>query len=442
MNLSKNQRIISGFLFLIAIYGVSGFISIQNLIKSKEITTRNSQIIQPSIILLNDLELMIVSSKNYSSSWMTFDISDHNDKKQLVNVHASKYPKLKQSLNEISEKWDNKINQQKLDTILSRFDTVIFFQKKIMGSLNTMASYQDFLLRVEVEDKYFEMVNLETENTLKFHHDLITTLKVQSENEEKIVVKSFAFIKTTNILLTALSVFISLIVAFAIYRSLKLEEQKNKVTEERNLSQSQKAILAEKNKEITDSINYAKRIQQSILPSDDLITKHFLNHFIYYQPRDIVSGDFYWFKEIDNGHALIAAADCTGHGVPGAFVSFVCNSSLNSVITEFGISNPGEILDKTSELVQSAFAQYGENDVKDGMDIALCSFKRTDEVVHLKYSGAHNSVCVIKNGKMIILEATKQPIGSSGIKENFVTHSLELNKGDTCLLYTSDAADE
>lgn len=442
MKLSINQRIIFGFLILIALYGISGFISIQNLIKSKEITTRNSQIIQPSIILLNDLELMLVSSKNFSSSWMTFDISDHVDKKKLAEIHASEYPLLKTKLMDISTKWDNKLNQEKLYAVLKTFDTVITFQKNIMSSLNNMQAYQDFLLRVKVEDEYFETVNSKTQQNLALLHDLLSTLKLQSQNEEKIVVSSFSAIKTTNILLTALSVFISLIVAFTIYRSLKLEEQKNKVIEERNLSQSQKAILAEKNKEITDSINYAKRIQQSILPSDDRIKQHFSNHFIYYQPRDIVSGDFYWFREFDSNKLLIAAADCTGHGVPGAFVSFVCNSSLNSVITEFGISNPGEILDKTSELVQAAFAQYGENDVKDGMDIALCSFTKTDTGIHLKYSGAHNSACVISNGNLIVLEATKQPIGSVEIKEKFVTQSLDLNKGDVVYLFTDGFIDQ
>ncbi|MGE0566481.1 MAG: PP2C family protein-serine/threonine phosphatase [Bacteroidia bacterium] len=442
MRFSINQRIIFGILILILIYGISGFISVRSLIKSKEITTRNSQIIQPSIILLNELELMIVSSKNYSSSWITFDIKEHPDKKKLLEIHETLYPKLKTELTEIGKKWSDNNNQLKLQALLNCFDTVIIYQNKIIQSLNNMQAYQDFLLRVEVEDNYLENINLKTKNSLDITHELIANLKQQSKDEEKFVVSSFSSIKTTNILLTGLSVLISLVVAYSIYRLLKVEEQKNKIAEERNLSQLQKAILAEKNKEITDSINYAKRIQQSILPSTERIKNHFKNHFIFYEPRDIVSGDFYWFKEIDANTAIIAAADCTGHGVPGAFVSFVCNSSLNNVITDYKISNPGEILDKTSVLVKNAFEQYGENDVKDGMDIALCSFTKTESGAQIKYAGAHNSLCVVKNNQLEILKANRQPIGASGIKENFTTQTLDLNKGDSVYLFTDGFMDQ
>lgn len=442
MKFSINQRILIGILILIIIYGISGLISVKNLIKSKEITARNSQIIQPSIILLNELELMIVSSKNYSSSWITFDIKEHPDKKKLIELHQTSYPRLKAELNDIGKKWSDKTNNLKLENLLQCFDSVIIFQKKIIRSLNTMTDYQDFLLRVEVENNYFAGVNLKTQNALQITHELITNLKLQSKNEEKVVVSSFSSIKTTNILLTVLSVFISLVVAYSIYRLLKVEEQKNKIAEERNLSQLQKAILAEKNKEITDSINYAKRIQQSILPSPDHIKNRLKNYFIFYEPRDIVSGDFYWFKEIDEHTSIIAAADCTGHGVPGAFVSFVCNSSLNSVIADYHITDPGEILDKTSALVQNAFAQYGENDVKDGMDIALCSFTNTENGAFINYSGAHNSLCVIKNNELLILKANRQPIGSSAIKDKFRTQSLELNKGDVVYLFTDGFIDQ
>jgi serine phosphatase RsbU (regulator of sigma subunit) len=442
LKLSINKRIFLGILLLIIVYSITGYVSFQNLIKSKELTARNSQVIQPSIILLNDLELMIVSSRNYSSSWLTNDITDHPEKEKLIKIHTSEYPALQSKLKLISEKWKEGITKSEIQNVITSFDTIIILQKKIMSSLNNMAAYQDFLLRIEVEGNYLEEVNVKTNELLSRQHQLMKNLKQLSEEEEKIVVQSFSSIKNTNILLTVLSIIISLIIAFTIYRLLKTEQQKTKITEERNLSQLQRAILAEKNKEITDSINYAKRIQQSILPSFDLIKKHCPNHFVFYKPRDIVSGDFYWFKAINENNLLIAAADCTGHGVPGAFVSFVCNSSLNSAISEFGVSDPSKILDKVSELVQASFSQYGEADVKDGMDIALCSLIRTESGARLTYAGANNPICIIKNKELVITEATKKPIGVSRLTDSFISHTIELSKGDIFYLFTDGFMDQ
>lgn len=442
MKLSFKERIFFGILLLIIVYGVTGYVSFQNLLKSKELTARNSQVIQPSIILLNDLELMIVSSRNYSSSWLTYDIKDHPEKEKLLKIHSTDYPTLQSKLKLISEKWTDTATKLEIQSVLNSFDSIIVVQKKIMSSLDNMAAYQDFLLRIEVEGDYLEEVNTKTNESLKQLHQILKNLKSLSEEEEKIVVQSFSSIKNTNIILTALSVIISLIIAFTIYRLLKTEEQKAKITEERNLSQLQRAILAEKNKEITDSINYAKRIQQSILPSIDLIGKFYPAHFIFYSPRDIVSGDFYWFKTINENTLLVAAADCTGHGVPGAFVSFVCNSSLNSAISEFGITEPGKILDKVSELVQVAFSQYGEADVKDGMDIALCSLVKSTAGTQMVYAGANNPICVIKNNEPMILEATRKPIGASRSTENFISQSIDLYKGDSIYLFTDGFMDQ
>ncbi|MCU0359542.1 MAG: SpoIIE family protein phosphatase [Bacteroidia bacterium] len=441
MKLSTNHRILLSISILIVFYCITGYISIKNLVESRNKTTKNSQIIQPSIILLSELELMIVTSKNYSSSWLNFDIREHADKKKLIRIHKSSYPQLINKIKVISAVWDDLENKSALKLILAGCDTLLSSQKKIMSSLSTMNAYNDFLLRVAVEG-FLDDVDYRTVTTVEQLHALLVRLKLQSEAEEVVILKAFTSIKTTNIVLTILSIIISLVVAFSVYRLLKIEEQKNVLAKEHAISQLQRLLLAEKNKEITDSISYAKRLQQSILPSINAIKKRFSNHFIVYKPKDIVSGDFYWFKEISDKEVLIAAADCTGHGVPGAFVSFVCNSSLNSVISELGITNPGLILDKTSEYVQTAFSQYGELDVKDGMDIALCNFIRSDTGVQLNYSGANNSICVVKKNKLTVLEATRQPIGSGKAKEKFITHSILLDKGDMVYLFTDGFIDQ
>jgi len=441
MKLSTNNKILLSISILITFYCFTGYISINNLVESRNKTTKNSQIIQPSIILLSELELMIVTSKNYASSWLSFDIREHADKKKLSQIHNSSYPLLIKKIKPISASWDDLANLNALNQILSSCDTLLSSQMKIMTSLSNMNAYNDFLLRVEVES-LLDDVDYRTVTVVEQLHALLVRLKLQSEAEEIVVLKAFTSIKTTNILLTILSVIISLMIAFSVYRLLKIEEQKNTLANEHAISQFQRFALAEKNKEITDSISYAKRLQQSILPSINSIKKQFSNHFIVYKPKDIVSGDFYWFKEISEKEVLIAAADCTGHGVPGAFVSFVCNSSLNSVISELGMMNPGLILDKTSEYVQTAFSQYGELDVKDGMDIALCNFIKGEDGVKLNYSGANNSICVVKKNVLTVLAATRQPIGAGRAKEMFITHSMLLEKGDMVYLFTDGFIDQ
>jgi serine phosphatase RsbU (regulator of sigma subunit) len=218
------------------------------------------------------------------------------------------------------------------------------------------------------------------------------------------------------------------------------------------ISQKQKALIAEKkkevdlallsleekNKEITDSINYAKRIQSAILPSSQKLKEVLPNHFITYIPKDIVAGDFYWLQEIGN-KILFAACDCTGHGVPGAMVSVVCNNGLNRSVKEFGLTDPAQILDKTRELVIEEFSKSDE-EVKDGMDIALCSLEGSK----LTFAGAHNPLWIIRNGTDVIeeIKGDKQPVGVFEKAKGFKSHEVSLEKGDTVYIFTDGYADQ
>ncbi|UKN00229.1 SpoIIE family protein phosphatase [Paracrocinitomix mangrovi] len=215
--------------------------------------------------------------------------------------------------------------------------------------------------------------------------------------------------------------------------------------------------LSEKNKEINDSINYAKRIQSAILPPVKLIKQHLPNSFILYKPKDIVAGDFYWLETI-NDTVYFAAADCTGHGVPGAMVSVICNGSLNRTVNEFNISEPNLILDKTRDLVIQEF-EKSEEVVKDGMDIALVSLtlnKKNDSgnednsLSHshphsvLKYAGAHNPLWIIRKGSNTVEEinADKQPIGKYTAPKPYSLHSTELKPGDTIYIFSDGYVDQ
>lgn len=203
-------------------------------------------------------------------------------------------------------------------------------------------------------------------------------------------------------------------------------------------------LINQKNIEIIDSINYAKRLQEAILPPLEEITEHLPDSFVLYKPKDIVAGDFY-FADHKGDHFFIAAADCTGHGVPGAMVSVVCSNALNRAVIELELTDPGEILDKVTELVCGTFKK-SHNAVSDGMDISLCAFNlKTKEV---KWAGANNPLWFVstsgieEDGILQEITANKQSVGKSDYLKPFTTHQLKLNKGDVLYLFTDGYADQ
>lgn len=277
-----------------------------------------------------------------------------------------------------------------------------------------------------------------------------------------------------QIIIYAIGGGLSLLAIFLIFVFSRLQvtrKQKTLIESQKKEVEGANEELSVKNKEILDSINYAKRIQTAILPPDKLVKEHLEDSFVLYKPKDIVAGDFYWMKSVDSpfegglkgdekNHpsnssqgeniVLFAVADCTGHGVPGAMVSVVCNNALNRSIKEYGLTNPGKILDKTREVVVEEFSAGWEADgesedyVKDGMDIALCSLSHSSNGAHrkLKYAGANNPLWIIRKGELIITKADKQPIGSYRSSEPFTTHSIDLQKGDTIYIFSDGYADQ
>lgn len=217
--------------------------------------------------------------------------------------------------------------------------------------------------------------------------------------------------------------------------------QKNIIEIQKLETEKQKDIIQEKQKEILASISYAKRLQEAILPPHNLIKQTLPDSFFFYKPKDIVAGDFYWMETDQKNEDLLlfAAADCTGHGVPGAMVSVVCSNALNRTVNEFGITDPGKILDKVSELVVETF-EKSESEVNDGMDISLCCFNRSS--FELKWSGANNPLWIVRNNKMMEYKPNKQPIGKVDSPTPFVTHKLQLQKNDIIYLFTDGYADQ
>ncbi len=230
-------------------------------------------------------------------------------------------------------------------------------------------------------------------------------------------------------------------------RTRELREEKQKVELINKEVIEQKATIEHKNLEMTDSIKYAKNIQEALLPAITGLKKDFPESFVLYMPKDIVSGDFYWFANRDGKH-LFAAADCTGHGVPGAFMSIIGNSLLNEIVGEQHVYQPAEILNNLHVGVKTALNHNkGEFERRDGMDIALCSFNK--ENMTLDYAGANRALWIYRKDttdKAEIIKPDKNPIGGIEhdfeVKRQFTNHSIQLQKGDCIYIFSDGYADQ
>ncbi len=233
-------------------------------------------------------------------------------------------------------------------------------------------------------------------------------------------------------------VLIIVIVGTWLYSYFLIRRNVSLLNRQKAIILKQKGLVEEKNREIVDSITYAKRIQDAILPNNSLLNSCFKEYFVFYKPRDIVSGDFYWVENIEDW-VVFTAADCTGHGVPGAMVSLMCSNLLRKVILEEGELDPGKVLDKVTEQLLKRL-QGDEEKVADGMDLTLCFWNpKTNQ---LKFSGAHNPLYLLRDGELQITKTNKQPIGYFEDKVDFITHEIELKKGDQIILFSDGYKDQ
>lgn len=229
------------------------------------------------------------------------------------------------------------------------------------------------------------------------------------------------------------------------YRTQKLiadKEKLEKKVEERTVEIAEKnQQLAQKNKDILDSIKYAKRIQTAILPNDNQIASNLKHSFVFFKPKDIVSGDFYWLEKV-NGKILFAAADCTGHGVPGAFMSIIGHNGLNKIVREEGITTPSAILNRLDEFVSKTIQGSDDVEVRDGMDIALCSLDAKN--MKLEYSGAFNPLYLVRDNELSVTKANRRPIGGFVGEElpPFVNHEIDVQKGDSIYIFSDGYPDQ
>ena len=282
--------------------------------------------------------------------------------------------------------------------------------------------------------------------------------KFESEKKEKenqlLQLENNAVKSSRNYLMVFLCMAcVTLLFAIFAYRKIKrsnrlLAEQKISIEQKNALLQSQKTeiehqkeLVEEKQKEILDSINYARRIQFALLASKTMLEKHLPEHFVLFKPKDVVSGDFYWASPVNNGFVLVTA-DCTGHGVPGAFMSLLNISKLSETINEKNIVRPDLILNEVRKEIIAALNTGDEgNESKDGMDAIVCHFDFPSR--KLTYAAANNSFYLIRDSSLILCEADKMPVGK-GHDDTvmFSLRSVDLKPGDRLYTLTDGFADQ
>ncbi|MCD6365958.1 MAG: SpoIIE family protein phosphatase, partial [Bacteroidales bacterium] len=261
--------------------------------------------------------------------------------------------------------------------------------------------------------------------------------------------------KQQRLFLYGLGIIIIFIVVFIflIFRQYRQKKRANEVLEAKNL------LITQQKQEITDSIQYAQYIQLAVLPQLTSVSTMMVDHFILFRPRDIVSGDFYWMKELTASNSLmITAADCTGHGVPGAFMSLLGISFLNEITSYRELNSPGLILDQLKQKVIESLHQTEEvGSSHDGMDMSFVIINKNEK--HVKYAGANNPLYIIRSNEMPPVEsdkmlqgethtlyeikADKMPIGISHASDaKFTTHTINYLEGDTIYLFSDGYADQ
>jgi serine phosphatase RsbU (regulator of sigma subunit) len=392
--------------------------ALTNLLSAQQLTDKNGSKNQMATLEINLSQVYMALQKKEEAmahARIALDLAKETGSKRLLSGAYE----LMASCDSVQNNWKSAYENYK---VFKQYNDSMFNSESVKKLSEVNA-------RFEGEKKEAKIKLLEKDREKQ------AALSTAEESKHRIVVISFII---GLLLMVAFSVFMYNRWILTRRQKLIIEDQRSLVQEQKEEVEKQKMIVEEKNKEVMDSIAYAKRLQQAILPPDNLIRQVLPDSFVLYRPKAVVAGDFYWmFAHGDT--VLIAAADCTGHGVPGAMVSIVCSNALKRAVNEFGLTATDRILGKTTELVLETFAD-GSEDIKDGMDISLLSVnKRTHK---LQWSGANNPLWIIRNGELIELKGDKQPVGKSENPKPFTAHDLELNKNDCLYLITDGFADQ
>lgn len=372
-----------------------------------------------------DLGLAYLANKEYNKAEEAF-LKALRTGEELSDMEVIKY-----SCQNLEAVYEEKGDYRKAILYFKRYNAL---KDSLLNSENTR-QINEMQAIYETDKKDQENKLLAAENSLK--------------NEE------IAEQKRTRNYLVGILVFSALVIAGAVlaYRKIRssnkllsiqkhsIEQKNTQLERQKEEIEKQKELVEDHQKEIIDSINYAQKIQSAILPSLNDFRDTVKNGFVLFKPKDIVSGDFYWLSEKEN-YIFYAAADCTGHGVPGGFMSMLGTSLLNEVVNEKKIYEPADVLDMLRVKIILALKQKGESgENKDGMDMVFCRLDKNKK--QLVYAAANNPLWLVRNGQCIEYRADKQPVGISGGKsEQFTQHTIDLQAGDCIYIFTDGFADQ
>lgn len=300
---------------------------------------------------------------------------------------------------------------------------------KELGDENSALAYKwEYINQRDVLNKLYQLnqldqIELEHELHKKLMFDSMALVNKQQEIEfkQQLDKDRFTLFNWLALMLCLLIV----VTGFYVYKSYQKQKQTFKQ-------------LAEINKEITDSINYAKHIQDAFLPNENELKNFFKDSFLLYEPKEIVAGDFYWF-DVQEGKMLLAVADCSGYGVPGAMISVVCYGALHEAVRTLGLGDTSKILNLTQQLIAKRFELEDEK-MQDGMDISLCVIDSATNKI--KFSGANNSMLLIRNNELIELKGDKQTIGNIDEVKPFSTQEIQGEKNDAIYLFSDGYANQ
>lgn len=299
--------------------------------------------------------------------------------------------------------------------------------KEALYNYEKYAAYAD---TIKTESSSSKLGKIEAEN--EFNKEIAAR---EAENKKRLEIEEEKRARQTIILYFTIAILgVILLFAYLVLRSLRIARKQKKLVQEANF------LLEEKNNELTDSIRYAKRIQLALLKEDNDQLSNLPEHFILFEPKDIVSGDFYWTYRMEN-YWYIAAADCTGHGVPGAMLTMLGTAYLNEICSGNELHTPSQLLDKLKNKIAKELSQTGsQGESKDGMDMSVLRLNMSTG--DIEWAGANNPLYQVRNGELSETKADKQPIGYSDNVTPYTNHKIEIQKGDSLYLFSDGFADQ
>ena len=359
------------------------------------------------------------------------DLGQIEFEKEIVQLNIDRFEGEKQ------EAIEDKVRLELLSLVASQSDNIVI----IMNHLGEISFANESFMRLNaVEDHEREGYLGKTIYEISNHDDIWSVVNECVSNRKSVTYESL------NIGKGGVKFYGSALLTPVFNEK---EELINLIVVENDISERKKAeeIIDQKNQDITASITYAKRIQEALYPAKVKMDEHFSESFIINQPKDIVSGDFYWFDQIGN-FVTFAVADCTGHGVPGAFMSMIGINLLSQITNDSSVTNPATVLHTLDEKIKKALKQTGEyNETTDGMDLAFFEFdlesRKANGGVVLNFASAYRPLWLIRDGILLEFKPDKQSIGGSvTAKKVFTNNSIETKKGDVFYIFTDGCIDQ